>query len=91
MWQNILASSIVMIVFVVVVILIYYLSSYRNLKQQKDHYKTIHQDLAVGQKVLFLNGVYGTLTRVGKDTVDIKVKSGAVMEVSRYAVTKIID
>lgn len=90
MWQSILASSIVMIVFLLIMAIFYYFVNFKNVKKQKEHYRTLHQELAVGQKVLFLNGVYGTLTRVGEETVDIKVKSGAVMEVSRFAISEII-
>ena len=35
--------------------------------------------------------VRGKLVRVGKETCDIEVKSGAVIEVSRYAVQEILD
>lgn len=90
MWQSILASSIVMIVFLLIMAIFYYFVNFKNVKKQKDHYRTLHQELAAGQKVIFLNGVYGTLTRVGEETVDIKVKSGAVMEVSRFAISEII-
>ncbi|MGL4697968.1 preprotein translocase subunit YajC [Enterococcus larvae] len=90
MWQNILASSIVMIVFLGAMALVYYLLNYKGVKAQKDHYRKLHQELAVGQQVVFLNGIYGTLTRVGDETVDVKVKSNAVMEVSRFAITEVV-
>ncbi|MGC6769814.1 preprotein translocase subunit YajC [Enterococcus sp. LJL128] len=90
MWQSILASSVVMIVFLLVMAVGYYLLNYKNVKRQKDHYRKLHQDLAVGQQIIFLNGVYGTLMRVGDETVDVKVKSNAVMEISRFAVTEIV-
>lgn len=91
MWQSILASSIVMIAFLLIMVIFYYLLNFKNVKKQKDHYRTLHQDLTTGQKVTFLNGLYGTLTRVGEETVDIKVKSGAVMEVSRFAISEIVN
>ncbi|WP_086349496.1 preprotein translocase subunit YajC [Candidatus Enterococcus clewellii] len=90
MWQNILASSVVMIVFLLVMALVYYFLNFKNVKKQKEHYRKLHQELAVGQQVIFLNGVYGTLTRVGNETVDVKVKSNAVMEVSRFAITEVV-
>ncbi len=89
-WENILVTSVVSIILVVVMLLIYWFFSTRGMKHQKDHYTQLHQELKPGKKVQFSNGLYGTVTRVGQETVDIQVKSGAVIEVSRYAVTEVL-
>lgn len=90
MWENILASSIVMLVFVFVTLGIYYVTNARGLKQRREHFAKLHAELAPGQRVQFANGIYGTTVAVRKDTVDIQVKSGAVMTVSRYAISAIV-
>jgi len=90
MWQNILASSIVMIVFIFLIVGLYGLLNIRKVKTKKQYFKQMHQELKVGKNVVVSSSLYGTLTRVGEETVDIKVKSGAVIEVSRYAITAII-
>lgn len=90
MWEHRLASSIVMIAFVVVMALVYYFFNYQHLKRQKQHFTELHQKLESGQNVIALNGLYGTLIRVGDETVDLKTKSGTVMEISRFAITEII-
>lgn len=90
MWQSILASSIVMIVFILLIGVLYGLLSMRKVKTQKQYFKKLHQELKVGRSVVISSSLYGTLTRVGDETVDIKTKSGAVIEVSRYAITAII-
>lgn len=90
MWQNILASSIVMIVFILLIVVLYGLLNMRKIKSNKQYFKQMHQELKTGQNVIVANSLYGTLARVGKETVDIKVKSGAIIEVSRYAITEII-
>ena len=61
------------------------------MSKQKDYYKEVHTELAVGKRVAFSNGLIGKLVRVGKETCDIEVKSGAVIEVSRYAVQEVLD
>lgn len=91
LWRSILASSIVLICLILLMVLIYYFVSRKGIKQQKEHFKQLHQELAVGQKVQFSNGIYGVLKKVGTETVDIQVKSGAVMEVSRYGITEIVN
>lgn len=90
MWQNVLASSIVMIVFILLIAALYGLLNMRKINTQKEYLKQMHQELKAGKRVVISNSLYGTLIRVGGETVDIKTKSGAVIEVSRYAITAII-
>lgn len=89
--ENILASSIVFLVFLAVIGVIFSIVNYRRMSKQKDYYKDVHTELAPGKKVAFASGLIGKLVRVGKETCDIEVKSGAVIEVSRYAVQEILD
>ncbi|MGX6978554.1 preprotein translocase subunit YajC [Vagococcus elongatus] len=91
MWENVLYSSIVLIVIIIATIGIVYLFNFRNMKKQKKYYKSLHENLRVGKKVLFLNAIYGEIAAINKETVDIKVKSGQIMEVSRYAISKILN
>lgn len=89
--ENILASSIVFLVFLAVIGVIFTVLNWRRMSKQKDYYKDVHAELAVGKRVAFSNGLIGKLVRVGKETCDIEVKSGAVIEVSRYAVQEVLD
>ncbi len=90
-WDNILASSIVFLVFLLVIGVGATVANYQRMRKQKDYYKDVHTELAVGKKVAFSSGLIGKLVRVGKETCDIEVKSGAVIEVSRYAIQEILD
>lgn len=89
--ENILASSIVFLVFLAVIGVIFTVLNWRRMSKQKDYYKDVHTELTVGKRVAFSNGLIGKLVRVGKETCDIEVKSGAVIEVSRYAVQEVLD
>ena len=60
------------------------------MKKRREHFERLHAELAPGQMVEFANGIYGRTVAVRQDTVDIQVKSGAVMTVSRYAISAII-
>ena len=90
MWESILASSITLIGFIVAFIIIYYLFSFTKMKKQKKYFADLHTGLAVGQKVQLSNGIIGTIKTVGKETLDIEIKSGAIMEVSLYAISQIV-
>lgn len=89
--ENILASSIVFLVFLAVIGVIFTVGNYLRMRKQKNYYKDVHTELASGKKVAFSNGLIGKLVRVGKETCDIEIKSGAVIEVSRYAVQEVLD
>ncbi|MCQ9210819.1 preprotein translocase subunit YajC [Granulicatella seriolae] len=88
---TILISSLVFIVFIVSSLAIYYFSTRKNLKGQREHFRRLHQDLHVGQKVIFSNGFYGTVKKVGDEKVDIGISHGTIVTVSRFAISEIVD
>lgn len=90
MWENILYTSIALIIIIVFIAVVVYVVNMKNLKKQKEHFKQIHQSIQVGAKVEVLNGIYGKVAAINEDTIDLKVKSGSIVEVSRYAVTKVL-
>ncbi|MBO0477764.1 preprotein translocase subunit YajC [Vagococcus sp. DIV0080] len=90
MWENILYTSIALIIIIVFIAAVVYVVNMKNLKKQKEHFKQIHQSIQVGAKVEVLNGIYGKVAAINEDTIDLKVKSGSIVEVSRYAVTKVL-
>lgn len=61
-----------------------------QLNKQTKEYEKLHRDLAVGQQILF-DGIYGKLIRVGDVTCDVQIKSGAILQISRFAISKIIS
>lgn len=89
--QSILSSSIVLLVLLTAVSVIMAVYNWRRMKKQKTYYENIHKTLAAGQRVSFAGGLFGKLVRVGKETCDVELKDGTVIEVSRYAIQEIID
>lgn len=90
MWNYILGSSISLIGLIVITLIIYLIINRRNLNQRKKHFKELHTDIKVGSKVIFSGGIYGKVVKIYDDFVDIEIKSGSVMKVSRYAISDII-
>lgn len=91
MWETIFYTSIVVIIMIFLILGVMYLLNIRTLKSQKQHYKSIHENLTVGKKVMVLNGIYGEVAKVAEETIELKLKSGQLMEVSRFAVSKILN
>ena len=87
---NILASSIVLLALMVIMGVLYTIWSQIGLRKKRKHFTELHTELAAGQEVMFGGGIFGVVQSVSGDRVQVKVRSGAVMDVSRYAVQEIL-
>ena len=70
---NVLSSSVALLGLLVIMGLIYTIWSQINMKKKQKYFKELHTEL---------KGIEG-------EKVQIKVRSGAVVDVSRYAIQKI--
>ena len=86
---NILASSIVVLALMVIMGVIYTIWTQVNMRKKRNYFKELHTEIAPGREVMFGGGIFGVVLSVNGDRVEIRVKSGAVMDVSRYAVQEI--
>ncbi len=80
-----------MIVFVFLTLGIYYIFTRKNYKKQKEHFEQLHLNLKAGQTVEFSNGLIGKIAKVENEFCDIEIKSGGIIKVSRFAITKLVD
>ena len=87
--ESILASSIVLLAFLVVMGVVYTVWSSVKMRKKRKYFEELHVELAPGQEVVFGGGIYGRVKRVDGDKVEVEVRSGAVMDVSRYAIQQI--
>lgn len=87
--QNILGSSIALLGLLVIMGICYTIWSQVNMKKKREHFKELHAELKPGQEIMFAGGIYGTVKSVDGDRVEVKVRSGAVLDVSRYAIQEI--
>ena len=80
---SVLSSSVALLGLLVIMGLIY------TIWSQQKYFKELHTELKPGQEVLFAGGIYGTVKGIEGEKVQIKVRSGAVVDVSRYAIQEI--
>ncbi|MFR3451232.1 MAG: preprotein translocase subunit YajC [Collinsella sp.] len=59
-------------------------------EEEGQYFEHIHIDLAPGQRVMFGGGIFGDVKSVQGDVVEVKVRSGATLDVSRYAIQEIV-
>ena len=86
---SILASSITLIGLLVIMGVIYTIWSQVNMRKKQKYFKELHTELKPGQEILFAGGIYGTIKSIDGERVAVKVRSGAVLDVSRYAIQEI--
>ncbi|HIZ46538.1 MAG TPA: preprotein translocase subunit YajC [Candidatus Olsenella pullistercoris] len=87
--DNVLASSVVLLAFLVLMGLVFTVWSYLKMRKKRQYFEKVHKELKVGQEVMFGGGIFGTVKEVDGDRVAVKVRSGAVLDVSRYAIQEI--
>lgn len=86
---NVLASSVALLILIGVMGVVYFFWSKANVKKKAKYFEQIHTELAPGQRVMFGGGIFGTVKSVDGDVVEVKVRSGATLDVSRYAIQEI--
>ena len=89
-WQNVLAACAALLILIAIMGVVYAIYSAVKANKQKAYFAELHSSLKVGQRVAFAGVLFAKLVRVGEETCDVEVKSGAVVEVSRYAIQQIV-
>ena len=87
--DNVLASSVVLLAFLELMGLVFTVWSYLKMRKKRQYFEKVHKELKVGQEVMFGGGIFGTVKEVDGDRVAVKVRSGAVLDDSRYAIQEI--
>ncbi|MFM1539598.1 preprotein translocase subunit YajC, partial [Helcococcus bovis] len=60
-----------------------------NLRKSREYYKKLHESLKPGVRVMLNNGIYGVLTRVGKNEVDIEIAKNVIITADRFSIREI--
>ena len=87
--QDVLASSVALLILLAIMGVVYIIWTQIGLKKKRDYFKELHTELAPGQEIMFAGGIYGTVKSIDGDRIEVKVRSGAVIDVSRYAIQQI--
>lgn len=87
----VVASSIVILVLLAVMGVVMTIVNSRKVKAKQQFFAELHTNLAPGKKILFSGGLYGTVSKVGTDVVEVKLKDGTTLDVSRYAIQEIVE
>ncbi len=88
-WGSVLSSSVALLILFAIMGVVYLIWSQVGVRKKRNYFKELHSELAPGQEIMFAGGIYGTIKSINGDKVEVKVRSGAVMDVSRYAIQEI--
>lgn len=89
-WNIILWCLITLGVLVFVFVIGYYIMTARMMKKRRQQVLDINENLVPGKKIMFA-GIVGKIKAVNGEILNVEVSKGIILEVSRFAVTNIID
>ena len=75
--------------FIIIFVIFYFLIIMPARKKQK-HHQNLVSSLKGGEKIVTSGGIYGTVTRVMDDRVEIKVDKNATLQVAKQSISAII-
>ncbi|MCL4079195.1 preprotein translocase subunit YajC [Coriobacteriia bacterium Es71-Z0120] len=75
---------------VLLVVAFYFLLIRPQVKRQKEQ-QQLMASLAVGDRVVTIGGLYGTIVALADDTVDLKVAEGVVVTYARSAIARKVE
>ena len=73
---------------ILIFVIFYFLLIVPQRKKQKDHQEMI-KNLKKGDKVVTNGGIYGTITKLKKNYVEVEVTNQVVLRVQRSAVSRL--
>ena len=88
-WGSVLSSSVALLILFAIMGVVYLIWSQVGVRKKRNYFKELHSELAPGQEIMFAGGIYGTIKSINGDCVEVRVRSGAVLDVSRYAIQEI--
>lgn len=77
-----------LVLYMLVVFGIIYLFMVRPQRRRMAQYKKMIDSIAVGNRVMAA-GIYGTVKKIGENTIDIEIAKGVVIEVNKAAVASV--
>lgn len=76
---------------IIVMVLIFYFLLYRPQKKAQDERNKMLDSLKVGNRVITLGGIYGTIVSIKDEIVTVKIADKVDVEVSRNAINGVVE
>lgn len=87
------ANFITMIIYLVAMVAIFYFLLIRPQRKRDKETKKMLESLAVGDKIITIGGIYGKITKLKEDAIEIESGSGndkSTIKIARSAVKEVL-
>ena len=87
------AGIVTMVIYLVAMVAVFYLLLIRPQRKRDKEAKMMMESLAVGDKIVTIGGIYGKITKIKEDTVEIESGSGnekSTLKISKSAVREVL-
>ena len=74
---------------IIIMIDIFYFLLWRPQKKQQRRRQEMMNSLKVGTKIMTAGGIYGTITGIQKDVLELRIADQVVISVSRNAISQV--
>lgn len=80
------ANPLVGLLPMVAILAIFYFIILRPMKKRQEKVQAFIESLKIGDRVVTSGGIYGSITRLGKDSLQLQIADKVKIEVSRNAI-----
>ena len=75
----------------VLVFVVMGIRNYKTVKESREKFVKLHEELKPGKRVQFAGGFIGRVVGVKEDYCDVELTKDVVVTVSRYSISEIIE
>jgi len=76
-----------MIMMLAIIFIFYFFMIRPQMKKQKE-LKNYREALQKGDKIITTGGIYGKITNISENTVDVEIAGGVTIKIDKYAILK---
>jgi len=80
------ANSLMLIVFLVLMFGMFYFLIIRPQRKRQQEHQALLSSLKLGDRVITIGGIYGTIESMSEDSIVLKIESGAMVRMSRSSI-----
>ena len=64
--------------------------SARNMKKSREQMRQLQDDIKVGAKIMFAGGIFGKITGIHDDKIEVELNKNNKIQISRFSIQEVI-
>jgi preprotein translocase subunit YajC len=76
---------------IVLIILVFWLLAIRPARKRQQEAQRVQNSLAIGERVMLTSGIFGRISGLDDETLDLEVAPGVVITTLRPAVARVVE